>query len=568
MGENEQQLLLDPTTLAAMTVPVTIHEQLNPLLWDTETNKLLPDVREALLGIYNDFLMTNFTDNSVNIPVVDLQLLGSQAGYNYTEHSDIDLHLLVNFELLYEKDEVLQLLYQTITRKFNSDLNINIKGIPVELYIQDLKSVNKSTGVYSVFEDRWVQDPGYPPVVSQETINEANRIANLLIAEIKKTFTDRNEDDVTFSDVEQLINDIYVVRKQFLTEFDEFSAGNLAFKILRNTGILDGLKELHKEKRSKELSLSENNKTSLLSIDNQNKQMRGDLFMAKRGLKESKEPAVKLLKEDNSYHLGDEVTWNGSKYIIIEDSDEDLRLRPVDRFDDLDFDDPDAGDPSEDVYITLSQLLDEKRLKEDNSQETFADTSLTSTLTALVNSEIEAINLYTSAIDSITCEKTQDVLKEILQDEKDHINLLSNLIDSLVSEAFPSDETVESVLSEEPGPEDMVAVTTIPGIEPIVALSEDADDDNDEVDTETVIDELRAAGYEVDDDNTFSVTNSETGYTATVMIDNSGIFNVTVTESDGSHLETVIFDNKDDLQEYLSFLDTDGEEEIVEDEDE
>lgn len=57
----------------------------------------------------------------------------------------------------------------------------------------------------------------------------------------------------------------------------------------------------------------------------------------------------------SSVHLGDEVEWNNHKYIVIDD-EEVLRLRPVDRFSDEDFDDMESGDPSEDVYLEEFQI--------------------------------------------------------------------------------------------------------------------------------------------------------------------------------------------------------------------
>lgn len=735
--DNEQT-----STTHELNNPVLIHDQLNPMLWDTETHKLLPDVREALLNIYNDFLKSNFTDNSVTIPVVDLHLLGSQAGYNYTEHSDIDLHLLVNFELLYEKDEVLQLLYQTVTRKFNSDLDITVKGIPVELYIQDLKSVNKSTGVYSVFEDRWIQEPGQPPEISQETLETANEIANELIAATQAVLNNRSQ--VTFADVEKLINDIYIVRKQSLTEFNEFSAGNLAFKILRNTGLLDEIKELHKELRGKELSLAEQNTSQSLKedhclecgeqVDHDEKTCpycgSSEIHRAEDDISSENEDNIEEL--NNAKHLYKFVASNGYVYrdkrgktvfsmteeeakrsahfknekakekgynsvgykpYLVEEKKtmkctvkkltEETKQKRISYYKEFDngrvlhhwteMTDEEAQEiarkesikyPDDIFYVAYDDVMNpdsdirwvngkqynydevqmrgdkpviKEKLREDvDSQETYADTSAAANLTALVNSEIEAINLYTSVLETCTCEKTKAVLEEILQDEKDHINLLSNLIDSLVSEAFPSDETVEEIadkaemspVSDETADNAaaVVAVLEDPETAPMIALSEDIldksnvdelirdyrenafgyDDIRDyvetqypmhkpevkdklvelmskrlteDVDEETevkvtededktedaehvaddLMDEVKAMGYEVEDDTTFTVTGSESGYTATVTVDSDNSFSVLVTESNGDVLESLKFTNKNELFDYLKLLNSENE---------
>lgn len=61
--------------------------------------------------------------------------------------------------------------------------------------------------------------------------------------------------------------------------------------------------------------------------------------------------------EEGTHHLGDEVTWDDSVYIIIDDSDsEEVVLRPKDKFKDSDFDSPELGDTSEDVYLNKYQL--------------------------------------------------------------------------------------------------------------------------------------------------------------------------------------------------------------------
>lgn len=63
------------------------------------------------------------------------------------------------------------------------------------------------------------------------------------------------------------------------------------------------------------------------------------------------------IKYAESYKLGNKVTWRGDDYIIIDDETDDMfRLRPVDRFEDSDFENMDEGDPSEDVYLAKFQL--------------------------------------------------------------------------------------------------------------------------------------------------------------------------------------------------------------------
>lgn len=58
------------------------------------------------------------------------------------------------------------------------------------------------------------------------------------------------------------------------------------------------------------------------------------------------------------YKLGDIVTWHNDRYVIIDDENEGdlLVLRPLNKFQDSDFDDINSGDSSEDVFLSKYQL--------------------------------------------------------------------------------------------------------------------------------------------------------------------------------------------------------------------
>ena len=66
---------------------------LNPNIWSNE-NSIRPEIRSNLLQIANDFF------DSLEIPPVkihDIVLTGSLANFNWSEYSDVDLHILFDF---------------------------------------------------------------------------------------------------------------------------------------------------------------------------------------------------------------------------------------------------------------------------------------------------------------------------------------------------------------------------------------------------------------------------------------------------------------------------------------
>ena len=66
------------------------HNTLSRKIWVDKN--MLPEFREALLNIADAFI----DYLGVNIDVVDITMTGSYANYNYTEFSDIDLHILID----------------------------------------------------------------------------------------------------------------------------------------------------------------------------------------------------------------------------------------------------------------------------------------------------------------------------------------------------------------------------------------------------------------------------------------------------------------------------------------
>ena len=71
---------------------IQYHDTLNPKL--CENNLLKSDVKNKLLEIYQVFI-SKLKENEIPIDVIDVLLLGSNAAYNYTDNSDIDLHIML-----------------------------------------------------------------------------------------------------------------------------------------------------------------------------------------------------------------------------------------------------------------------------------------------------------------------------------------------------------------------------------------------------------------------------------------------------------------------------------------
>ena len=214
------------------------HHELNPILWDN--NQLRPEVRVKLLEIARHFALY------LNVPrlyLKDVTLSGSSAGYNYSDYSDIDLHLVVN---KLESEE----LFTAKKNLYNSQHDLHIQGIPVELYVQPANQPHHSAGIYSVLNDHWINEPVHeeptidPKDIKAKARNYAGKINSAM----------RSGD---LAQCRETMDDLKRLRKAGLETGGEQSVENLAFKLLRARGQIDKLRKYIDKLTSDKLSLGE-----------------------------------------------------------------------------------------------------------------------------------------------------------------------------------------------------------------------------------------------------------------------------------------------------------------------
>ena len=210
--------------------------QLNSKLWDGE--QLHPKLRVGFIKIAKAFY--NFLDTDA--PIKDILLIGSNANYNWTEHSDIDLHVLINYLDVNDNYHVVNELMHAKKSIWNQNYPLTYKGMNIELYAQDSQQELHSTvGVYSVMRGKWLKKPSSDTVsVDDSAIKQK---AQPFEYEIDKL--DPNDDKIE-QRIQNLSQRLKHLRQVGLESEGEYSVENMAYKHLRNNGYLERLKELEK----------------------------------------------------------------------------------------------------------------------------------------------------------------------------------------------------------------------------------------------------------------------------------------------------------------------------------
>ena len=99
-----------------------VKKELNPKFW-SKNNELEPKIREKLLKIAEDFFDSLEIEG---IQLEDITLTGSLSNYNWSEFSDVDLHILVDFDRLEVDEDTLKDYFRAKQTVWNKKHDIYI----------------------------------------------------------------------------------------------------------------------------------------------------------------------------------------------------------------------------------------------------------------------------------------------------------------------------------------------------------------------------------------------------------------------------------------------------------
>jgi len=219
---------------------ITVNKRLNPKIWDGD--QLDPAVAQKLKEIADAF--QEFI--GIDLDVIDYTITGSNANYTWTDHSDLDLHLIIQGEV----GEAARELFNAKKALWAEQHNITIKGLPVECYVQGKEEEHHSTGVYSIANNQWLVEPKKIKPEVDDSAVEAKKDSVIHDIETALLSKDLNK-------LRAVKEKITKMRKAGLERAGEWSVENLVFKILRNLGLIDEIADKIRELEDQELSLEQ-----------------------------------------------------------------------------------------------------------------------------------------------------------------------------------------------------------------------------------------------------------------------------------------------------------------------
>jgi hypothetical protein len=243
-----------------------LQDELNPEIWelpnkkymgdpDAQKYKLKPEIKERLLKVGQ--LFVDYLD--VDLYVHDIIFVGSLVGYNWSEYSDFDIHIIMDLNETGKDKELYQELLKLKKTIFNAAHDILIKGYETELYVQDLNEDNESQGVYSLINDKWIR----VPKKSEFKLNEKKLKQKIeqWIDIIDGVLENAEDEDI--EDAVKLVKKYREKLRKYRTcglqKEGEYSYENLVFKYLRRNGYIAKLENFKNKFVDKKLSIEQEN---------------------------------------------------------------------------------------------------------------------------------------------------------------------------------------------------------------------------------------------------------------------------------------------------------------------
>lgn len=239
---------IDDLDLASFNV----HDQLCPKLWDGMDLK--ENIRRKLLDIAQQFY--DSLDLSKGV-LSDIIFLGSLANYNWSQYSDIDIHLVMDFTNIDAGPELLRAYFNLKKDDWKSKHDIHILGFDVEFYVEDIKDKNAAESRYSLITGSWILKPEKANVRINKVKIQLKAEAFIDAIREVKALSKIGEPERAWEYASKLYEKVYDYRKAGLESGGEFSVENIVFKALRRSGAIDELRELKNELFDKIYSLEE-----------------------------------------------------------------------------------------------------------------------------------------------------------------------------------------------------------------------------------------------------------------------------------------------------------------------
>lgn len=217
-----------------------VKDNLHPKFWIN--GKINSRVRLKLLDLADEF----FDSLSVSwVKPKDIIMTGSLANYNWSRYSDIDVHIMVDFNDVWKKKEFVRDYFDSKKELWAQEhKSLKIYGFPVEMYVEDINEDNPSSGRYSLNKNKWLVEPNnfQDAELNQDFVKKESAKIMTEIEDVEEKISkekDNQKLERLSERMKKLFDKLHKKRSESLEKNGEFGVYNIIWKVLRRSGHLD-----------------------------------------------------------------------------------------------------------------------------------------------------------------------------------------------------------------------------------------------------------------------------------------------------------------------------------------
>ncbi len=234
------------------------HSKLPAKLWTQDT--INPLARQAMLMMAYEYV--RYLSQQIKIPintadVADVFIHGSTTNYYWDKYSDIDICIVAKLDKMRAKFLGLNTfaLNKSILKTWKSNFHISIFGRGIDITLVDIddgydKTHKKVGSCYSLIKDSWIHRP---EKLDREIIHRIQRNTykkyRIIMKQCKYILRHKMSSD--FIDAYLVELQHARIRNMDYNYVQPITSYTMAFKLVRNTGILRKMRRTSKKQRSK-----------------------------------------------------------------------------------------------------------------------------------------------------------------------------------------------------------------------------------------------------------------------------------------------------------------------------
>lgn len=222
-----------------------------PLIWDKEEGKsweIDPKAKRKFFRIAKEFY-SEFKSLLKQRDIYDIQITGSIANLDWNSNSEIDIHVLVNFDDI-DKGNLRDIKNEIESICFEWDLKNNpkFKGHDIDLFVQDKRDPHSYSALYSLMNNKWIKAPNEEEIEIDD--RDADKKYDSIVFSIERLETifkeiqDKEKVKKYYRLGLELKRRIQKIKKSYDSSEDSFSVEGMVYKKLKNSGYIEKLIEI------------------------------------------------------------------------------------------------------------------------------------------------------------------------------------------------------------------------------------------------------------------------------------------------------------------------------------